>query len=139
MDNIPFQLHHGLLFISVNLVHGNRGIVLNNCIFDTGAAGTTFDADAVAPIGIVPSPASRIRRLATIGGYERVFTHSLDRLSIGDALLKHIEIEVGDLTSKFTIDGIIGTDVIQKFNWAMDFTANRLILANGVEKLFISG
>ncbi|MFH0798783.1 MAG: retropepsin-like aspartic protease [Pseudomonadota bacterium] len=127
MNKIPFQLKHGLIFILVTLVYRGNSTILKNCIFDTGAAGTTFDSDFVAPIGIVASPASRIRRLATIGGYERVFTHELDQLSIGDAVFKQIEIEVGDLTSKFAIDGIIGVDVIQKFNWVMDFTSSQLI------------
>lgn len=127
MDKVPFQLKHGLVFIPVTLIYHGHSTILKNCIFDTGAAGTTFDADLVAPIGIVASPTSRIRRLATIGGYERVFTHGLDQLSMGDATLKQIEIEVGDLTSKFAIDGIIGVDVIQKFNWKLDFSAQHLI------------
>lgn len=127
MNKIPFQLRHGLLFIPVTLTYQSRVVVLDNCIFDTGAAGTTFDADLVAPIGVFASPTSKIRRLATIGGYERVFTHGVDQLSIGDATLNTIEIEVGDLTSKFAIDGIIGIDVIQKFNWQLDFSAQQLI------------
>lgn len=127
MDKIPFQLRHGLLFVPVTLTYQNRSITLQNCIFDTGAAGTTFEADFVASIGIVASPTSKIRRLATIGGYERVFTHSVDQLSVGDATLKQVEIEVGDLSSKFAIDGIIGIDVIQNFNWVLDFKSHHLI------------
>lgn len=126
MNNISFQLRHGLVFIPVALAYGGCTILLQNCIFDTGAAGTTFDSELVAPIGIVPSPSSKIRRLATIGGYERVFTHHLDRLAIGEAVVEQIEIEVGDLTSKFVIDGIIGIDVIQRFNWMMNFVSNIL-------------
>jgi predicted aspartyl protease len=127
MNNISFQLRHGLVFIPVTLAYSGYSISLQNCIFDTGAAGTTFDSDLVAPIGIIASPSSKVRRLATIGGYERVFTHHLDRLTIGDAAVEHIEIEVGDLTSKFAIDGIIGIDVIQRFNWMMNFVSNILI------------
>ncbi len=115
------------MFIPITIVYQGHAAVLKNCIFDTGAAGSTFDADLVAPIGIVASPASKIRRLATIGGYERVFTHAADQLSIGDAMVEQIEIEVGDLTSKFEIDGIIGVDVIQKFNWVLDFKSQCLI------------
>ncbi len=42
-------------------------------------------------------------------------------------MVEQIEIEVGDLTSKFEIDGIIGVDVIQKFNWVLDFKSQCLI------------
>lgn len=100
MDKIPFHLTHGLIFIPITLAYQGHTLTLHNCIFDTGAAGTTFDADLVAPIGIIPSPTSKIRRLATIGGYERVFTHTADQLLLGNAVVKNIEIEVGDLTSK---------------------------------------
>lgn len=127
MNKVPFQLTHGLLFIPVTLAYQGQTVILQNCIFDTGAAGTTFDADLVAPIGVIASPDCKIRRLATIGGYERVFTHPIDCLSIGEASTENIEIEVGDLTSKFAIDGIIGVDVIQRFNWQLDFSTHHLI------------
>lgn len=127
MDKVPFQLRHGLVFVPVTLIHHSRSIVLQNCIFDTGAAGTTFEADLVAAIGITASPTSKIKRLATIGGYERVFTHDVDQLSIGEAMVNNIEIEVGDLTSKFAIDGIIGINIIQHFNWMLDFSAKQLM------------
>ncbi len=126
MNKIQFQFKHGLIFIPVTLTHQSQSIILQNCIFDTGAAGTTFDADLMAGIGLVPSPTSKIRRLATIGGYEHVFTNRVDELIIGEVVLSKVEVEIGDLTSKFNIQGIIGTDFIRLFNWELDFKMNYL-------------
>jgi len=126
MINLPFILRRGLIYIPITIQHKGRDLALQNCIFDTGAAGTTFDVDQVASIGLTFVPESKIKRLATIGGYQRVFTRVVDSLRIGEESLTACEIEIGDLNSQFKIDAIIGTDVICRFNWQLDFAQHIL-------------
>lgn len=99
---------------------------MNNCVFDTGSAGTTFDTDQVIKIGIKSTLESKLKRLATAGGYQTVFTCRLDELALGNKTLSKIEIEVGNLHSKFGIDGIIGTDLMQGFDWEILFSQNKI-------------
>ncbi len=121
MNKIPFHFNHGLLYVPIRLIHETQTLTLQNCIFDTGSAGTTFDADLVTAIGLKLLPESKVKRLSTIGGYQRVFTRVVNELKIGNQSIINFEVEIGDLTSKFKIDGIIGTDIIRKFNWKIDF------------------
>jgi len=107
--------------VPIRLIHETQTLTLQNCIFDTGSAGTTFDADLVTAIGLKLLPESKVKRLSTIGGYQRVFTRVVNELKIGNQSIINFEVEIGDLTSKFKIDGIIGTDIIRKFNWKIDF------------------
>jgi len=125
---IPFQLKRGLIYIHTSVRHAGNIIETDNCIFDTGSAGTTFDADRMATIGLALTDESKIRRLAAVGGYQRVFTRSVDELHLGGMILSDIEIEIGDLTSTFNIDGIIGTDIIQRFDWELNFSRKILVL-----------
>ena len=95
---IPFQLERGLIYIHVSIPHAGKALDMSRCIFDTGSAGTTFDADKMAGIGLTLSPDSKIRRLTTAGGYQRVFTRDIEELHLGKKVLSDIEIEIGDTT-----------------------------------------
>lgn len=119
------------MYIAVELIHASAQLSLPRCIFDTGAAGTTFDVDQVASIGLTLTAASRVKRLATIGGYQRVFTRVVDSIQLGDIAFAACEIEIGELTSQFHIDGIIGTDLIRQHNWRIDFGRLRLSIETG--------
>ena len=129
MNSIPFSLKHGLLYIPVQLIHDGKVLLLESCIFDTGSGSTAFDADRAASIGLTLDPSSRIKRLTTAGGYQRVFTRIVDSFQLGQIKLTNIEIELGDLASRFEIDGIIGTDIIRQCNWELDFQNNSLKMA----------
>lgn len=41
--------------------------------------------------------------------------------------MEKVEIEVGSLHSKFGVQGIIGTDVMQHFDWEMRFSDKKLV------------
>lgn len=126
MHEIPFRLKHGLLYISVTLLNNEKKLTLDNCIFDTGSGGTVFDTDEVAIIGIQATPDSQLKRLVAVGGPQTVFVSSVNQLVLGKESLSEIKIEVGNLHSKFGIQGIIGTDVMEHFDWEMRFTDQKL-------------
>jgi hypothetical protein len=127
MSEISFHLKYGLLYISVALCHNDKELVLDNCIFDTGSGGTVFDIDEVSKIDIQATPESPLKRLKTVGGYQTVFIASLDQLRFGQECLKKVGVEVGNLHSKFGIQGIIGTDLMGHFDWRMRFSDQKLV------------
>lgn len=129
MADIPFQFRQGLLYIPITLVFRGRSLTLNNCIFDTGSAGTAFDTDEVNKIGIHSEPTSILKRLVTVGGQQTVFISKVDQLVLGDEMLPNIEIEVGNLYSKFGIQGIVGTDLAQKLDWEILFSTKIIRLS----------
>lgn len=126
MSEISFQFREGLLYLPVTLVANGNMLTIDNCIFDTGSAGTVFDTDVVAQIGIQSKPDSKLKRLMTVGGGQTVFMSMVDKLIFGDEVLPSIEIEVGNLHSKFGIEGIIGTDLMQKLDWEILFSQSKI-------------
>lgn len=126
MPEISFRLFKGLLYIPVTITNKGQKLLLNNCIFDTGSAGTTFDTDEAAKTGIQSTLESKLKRLVTVGGYQTVFTHCVETLLLGDKMLHKIEVEIGNLHSKFGIEGIIGTDLMRLFDWEIVFSQNKV-------------
>lgn len=126
MPEISFRLHKGLIYLPITLMHRGQKLILENCIFDIGSAGTTFDIDRVSKIGIQSTLESHLKRLVTVGGYQTVFTHQVEALILGNKTLSPVEIEVGSLHSKFHIDGILGTDIMQQFDWELQFSQNKI-------------
>lgn len=128
MAEIPFHFSKGLIYIPVTLIHRGQRLLLRDCIFDTGSAGTTFDTDKVAPIGIQSTLESRLKRLVTVGGHQTVFTHQIEKLILGEQTLPNVEIEVGNLHSKFGVEGIIGTNLMRLFDWELLFSKSAIVL-----------
>ena len=112
----------------VLLIQNGKELALDNCIFDTGSAGTTFDTDEVAKIGIQSTAESKLKRLVTVGGYQTVFTAIVEKIFLGEEALVNIEIEVGNLHSKFGVQGIIGTDFMRQFDWSIQFSTEKITL-----------
>lgn len=128
MIRIPFRFEHRLIFIEVTLQHNRQSLRLTQCIWDTGSAGTTFDTDMVSKIGLLIEPHDPLRRLVTAGGYQFVFLKDIDQLILGPKVFPQMRIEIGDLASKFHIDGILGTDLISRFDWELRFSTQELVL-----------
>lgn len=128
MTEIPFQFRRGLLYLPVTLVANGHTLTMDNCIFDTGSAGTVFDTDEISKIGIHSVPESKLKRLMTVGGGQTVFMSQVDQLILSDQSLANVEIEVGNLHSKFGIQGIIGTDLIQQLDWEIRFSDRKIRL-----------
>lgn len=112
----------------VLVVQNGKEIALDNCIFDTGSAGTTFDTDEVSKIGIQSTAESKLKRLVTVGGYQTVFTAIVEKIFLGKEELIDTEIEVGNLHSKFGVQGIIGTDLMRQFDWSIQFSIGKITL-----------
>lgn len=130
MTEIPFHFEYGLLYVTATVVHQEKHLVLDRCIFDTGSGGTVFDTDALATIGIHALPQSRLKRLVTVGGYQTVFVSSVDQLLIGQESLRPADIEVGNLHSRFGVQGILGTDIMRHFDWQLRFSDQILAIVS---------
>lgn len=128
MTEISFQFRRGLLYLPVTLVANDRTFTMDNCIFDTGSAGSVFDTDEVANIGIHSTLESKLKRLMTVGGGQTVFISRVDQLVLGDQPIVNVEIQVGNLHSKFGIQGIIGTDLMQQLDWEIRFSDKKIRL-----------
>lgn len=106
-------LTDGLPFISVTVSFRGQEITLNNVLVDTGSAGTIFKAELLRNIGVYPEVNDYTCAIRGVGGSEVVFFKTVDSIIIEDIRLDHFEIEVGEMSYGFPIDGILGFDFMQ--------------------------
>lgn len=122
--NVVFS--QDLLWVPIEVVYEGTVLSIEDCIVDTGSATTAVD------INLIPfnyrKPA-RIRRLRGVGGgTQEVVCQTIDRFSIGSRQLHSIDIEFGDISSNFGINGFIGNDILQHFFVAIDFQNRQINL-----------
>lgn len=123
------RLYEGLPFVSVEVTFRQQTWTFDNCLLDTGSAGTIFSADQLLTIGLVHEPDDEIHRIRGVGGAEFVFTKTVDRLQLGSLIIENFEIEVGGMDYGFAIDGIVGLDFLLAVHAVIDLNQLQIISA----------
>jgi predicted aspartyl protease len=117
---MKLQLRHNLPFTSVTLRYRDQTIDLKPVLIDTGSASTVFSADAVEAIGISPRPEDVLNKLRGIGGTEVVYARVVDQVSVDEAGLSDLEVEIGGMDYGFEIQGILGMDFLRRTGAVLD-------------------
>ncbi len=128
---MTFTFREGLIWIPVEIVYEGQTVTIENCIVDTGSATTAFDIDLV--VFNYQKPAF-IRRLCGLGGgTQEVISQRIDLLKIDTANFSGIDIEFGDISSQFGINGFIGNDVLCQCAVNIDFPKQEFRIHQTVE------
>ena len=117
---LKIRIEDRLPFVTVTLAQGDRAIVLEHVLLDTGSAGTMFSVDELATLGIVPEPNDALRRVVGVGGSEFVLAKKIERLALGDIELREFPIQVGAMDYGFQIQGLLGTDFFMQAGVVLD-------------------
>ena len=107
-------LEYSLPFITVALTYRGKQIEVLHVLVDTGSARTTFAADVVAQIGLIPEPEDALLTVRGVGGAEVVFTRMVDRVQVGRRAVEQFEVEIGGMDYGFEINGILGMDFLTR-------------------------
>lgn len=108
------QLRDGLPFCQVVVSYKQKQIVISNVLIDTGSARTIFSADVLRDIGITPQPNDVLEVVRGVGGSELVYTRSVDFVQIESRQVAPFLIEVGAMDYGFSINGILGMDLLRQ-------------------------
>jgi predicted aspartyl protease len=111
---MQLTLKYGLPFITATLTYCQLEIEVSDVLIDTGSARTTFAADVVAQIGLVPEPEDTLLTVRGVGGAEVVFTRVVDRVQVGNRAVEQFEVEIGGMDYGFEINGILGMDFLTR-------------------------
>jgi predicted aspartyl protease len=111
---------HELVFVTATITHRGVTVAIPDVLVDTGAASTVINADLAADAGIYLESTDLLRRLRGVGGHEHVFVRKLDNLAIGDRGIDDFEVEIGELSYRLDIGGILGMDFLRAANAIID-------------------
>jgi len=117
---MQLELRHNLPFLTLQLEHGGHRLDVGDVLIDTGSAGTVLSADAVEKIGITPRPEDTLRTLRGVGGTEVVYTRVIDRISVADASIENLRVEIGGMDCGFQIQGILGMEFLRRTGAVID-------------------
>ncbi|HYO17002.1 MAG TPA: retropepsin-like aspartic protease [Thermoanaerobaculia bacterium] len=79
-----------------------------------GSDSSIFATDDLAPLGLVPEPRDRLRRIVGVGGREYVLTKRIEKLSFGPIQMSEFLIQIGAMEYGFPIQGVLGMDFLLK-------------------------
>jgi len=109
-------------------------------LFDTGATTSVLSDKLAAKAGVTPKS---IKRVSTFAGVVSLPVGQVETLRIGHRSVVGIEVIVADLAGLFDldaeIDGILGQDVLSRFNYLLDRHKGKLEIEEGgnlTSKLF---
>jgi len=89
-------------------------------LIDTGASLTIFTPDVLERRGIRYQDTGRTGVFNTANGRVQAPIYKLDSLSVGDWYVKHLEIGVLDLGSRAGVDGLLGMNFLNNFQFFID-------------------
>ena len=125
---MKFAFRQGLIWIPIEIIYEGQAVKIQDCIIDTGSATTAIDIDLVAFDYRKPAI---IRRLCGLGGgTQEVVCQQIECVKIEAAVLSDVEIEFGDISSQFGINGFIGNDILRRFSFSIDFPNRELHFHN---------
>lgn len=121
---IQFQIVNGLLFLPATVQHASQNVAIN-FILDTGSAGSAVDVNLVRPDF---GRHSSFAEISGVGGSESVLIQKIDKISFGAITLDNISFQFGDLDNSFNVQGILGNNILEKYNATIDYQACVLTL-----------
>jgi hypothetical protein len=115
----------GLIYLPITLKYDSKVYKINDCILDTGSAGTVIDIDFIQFNPKIPAV---LKRLHGIGGHQDVVAQNVDFIKIDSIYLRNVLIEFGDINNSFGIKGILGTNLLKYMDFHLSFINKKLNL-----------
>jgi predicted aspartyl protease len=112
---------NGLPFITAIVEINSQIIHLEYVLIDTGSEACIFKTDDFEKLGVKQQLTDTVTRMIGVGGYEYVVERQVDKLSVGELAVEKFAIQTGALEYGIRIDGILGTDCLQKTGAKIDF------------------
>jgi len=115
---MKFIDRNGLIYLPITLNYDGQIYVINDCILDTGSAGTVIDIDLISFNYKIPAV---LKRLQGIGGHQDVVAQKVNFVKIETICLENILVEFADIHNSFGIKGILGTNLLQYLDLYLNF------------------
>ena len=111
----------GLLYVSIQLVHGDKEIAIDNVIVDTGAAHTIMLSDYLEELDVELSDTDELVKASGYGGmvYGAV-RKKMDRIKLGGITIDNMKVDFGVIDPHDRINGLLGLDFLKSTKAVID-------------------
>ncbi len=111
----------GLLYVSIQLMHGDNEIAIDNVIVDTGAAHTIILSDYLEELDVELSDTDELVKTSGYGGmvYGAV-RKKMDKIEFGGMMIENMKVDFGVIDPYDRINGLLGLDFLQSAKAVID-------------------
>ena len=99
-----------------------------NLIVDTGASSTAFSSELAFDIGLSPDSRYGTATVSTASGNSEAWIGLVESIKLGEAERTNVRVFVMENLGGNGIDGLLGLNFLNGFNWKIDQQAGHLIL-----------
>ena len=129
---IPFWMKENLVFFNARIKGIERQLTL---LFDTGATSLVLDKTFASKNNITSKSVQEAT--GATGSSEYSFTE-IEALHVNNFVLKNLSavlVDLKHLTTKFSMDGIIGRDFLSRYVGKIDYDNNELVFYNDIDEI----
>jgi clan AA aspartic protease (TIGR02281 family) len=106
----------------------NMKFALMSVAVDTGASVTMLSDQILSRLGYTKN--TSYGTITTASGSEQVFKHVIPKIRLGEVELTEVEVYAHNFPYESSVDGVLGMNVLAKFNFTVNFDKNLLILSS---------
>ena len=115
-----FELKYGIPFVSAIFKHGDKEIILENVVIDTGSGGTILPTETAFELGLEAELNDTLHRIRGVGGTEFVYEKAIDSIQLGNVEVYNFQIQIGAMNYGFGIDAILGMNFLKSGKLLID-------------------
>jgi predicted aspartyl protease len=127
MADVIYDLIKGVPFVTARIV-GRKRSFTGRFVVDTGAAMTIVRTPRIDALGYNAKDATKLFSTESVIGKEEGYRLIIPKIEVFGHSLDDIEVAAVDLPPRYNIDGLIGMNVLSRFEFTF-FPQNNLIRA----------
>lgn len=118
MADVAYELIKGVPFVTAR-VHGRNRSFTGRFVIDTGAALTIVRTARIDALGFSVKNATALFSTESVIGKEEGYRLIIPRIEIFQEAIENCEVAAMDLPPKYNIDGLIGMNLLNHFNFCI--------------------
>lgn len=115
------QFKDGLLYTSIILKHGDKSVLVDDVIIDTGAFHTIIATDFLEKMDVEFLDDDELVKASGYGGTVCYSVRKkIDSVECGDLKITNIKLDFGEIDPNERVNGLIGLDFLRKAGVILD-------------------
>ncbi|SCG82752.1 hypothetical protein DW1_1179 [Proteiniborus sp. DW1] len=129
-----YNLHYkdGLLYASIILQEGDKSVIIDDVIVDTGAYHTIILTDYLEDLDVAFTEDDELVKSSGYGGLQMSSVRKkIEKVTIGDISLTNMKIDFGEIDPYERVNGLVGLDFLRSAGVIIDLVDLTMYKKNG--------